>query len=303
MSQWPLVSVIITTKNEERVIEDCLRSIKEQTYSNIEVIVVDNTSTDRTKELARKYTDKVYDKGPERSAQRNYGMINVASGEYVMYIDADMLLSPSLIEGCVKTISQQNGVVGLHIPEVILGKSFFSKVRRFEREFYNGTVIDAARFFVRGEFCKIGGFDPDLCGPEDWDLDKKMKKMGKIVLLSYPENNLSGMVFSFVREKGIRRIPRNACIFHNESEFSLRKYLAKKNYYVKSFHTYVEKWGKNDQDIKKQLGFFYRYFGVFFEKGKWVRLLLHPFLTIGMFFLRGLVGSVFILETLRSRKV
>lgn len=92
----PLVSVVITTKNEERNIESCIKSILEQSYQNIEIIVVDNYSTDKTKEMALKYTDKVYDKGPERSAQRNYGMIDKSNGEYVMFVDADMILSPDL---------------------------------------------------------------------------------------------------------------------------------------------------------------------------------------------------------------
>jgi len=64
----PLVSVIITTKNEEKHIENLLQSIKRKTYKNIEIILVDNYSTDKTIEIARKYTDKIYLKGLERSS-------------------------------------------------------------------------------------------------------------------------------------------------------------------------------------------------------------------------------------------
>ena len=73
MKDLPLVSVIVTTKNEEKNIANCLKSIKNQTYKNIEIIVVDNNSDDRTKEIAGKYTDKVFNHGPERSALRNLG--------------------------------------------------------------------------------------------------------------------------------------------------------------------------------------------------------------------------------------
>jgi len=71
-----LVSVIITTRNEEKNIENCLQSIWMQTYPHdkIEIIVVDNNSTDRTKEIVARYTEKVYNFGPERSAQRNFGV-------------------------------------------------------------------------------------------------------------------------------------------------------------------------------------------------------------------------------------
>ena len=144
----PLVSVVITTKNEEKNIENCLISIKEQTYKNIEIIVVDNNSSDKTKDLSLQYTEKVYNKGPERSAQRNFGMIDKSNGEYVMFVDADMMLGPYLVEDCVGSM-QHSPDIALHIPEIVLGNNYFSKVRRFERRFYDGTVIDGARFFIK----------------------------------------------------------------------------------------------------------------------------------------------------------
>lgn len=63
------VSVILTTKNEEKHIGNCLKSVKKQAYprDEIEIIVVDNNSTDKTKEIAKRYTDKVYNFCPERS--------------------------------------------------------------------------------------------------------------------------------------------------------------------------------------------------------------------------------------------
>ena len=64
-------------------IDACLRSIQNQSYfiESLEIIVVDNNSSDKTRDIARRYTDKIFIKGPERSAQRNYGMRDIASGE------------------------------------------------------------------------------------------------------------------------------------------------------------------------------------------------------------------------------
>lgn len=56
----PLVSVIIPTYNSARTLETTLKSIKKQTYQNIEIIVVDNNSKDTTKKIAEKYADSVY---------------------------------------------------------------------------------------------------------------------------------------------------------------------------------------------------------------------------------------------------
>ena len=54
-----------------------------------------------------------------------------------------------------------------------------------------------------------------------------------------------------------------ALIYHNEAKFDLKKYFQKKGYYAKSFASYINKWGKDDPDIKKQFSFSYRYFNVF----------------------------------------
>jgi len=271
----PLVSVVITTKNEEKNIENCLKSIVGQSYKNIEIIVVDNFSTDKTREIALKYTDKFFEKGPERSAQRNHGMIEKSNGKYVMFVDADMVLSPNLIKNCVEYIGREN-CAALHVSEIVMGDGFWSKVRRFERSFYDGTVIDGARFFQKDKFVEVGGFDEGMSGPEDWDIDKKLKAIGKIGLV--PKNG------------------EEAVIYHNEAEFNLKKYLSKKGYYTQSFDKYISKWGKDDNDLKKQFGLSYRYFGVFLEKGKWKRLLAHPVLTGGMYFLRGSVGAVYLVN-------
>jgi len=270
----PLVSIVITTKDEEKNIANCLESIKAQSYPNIEIIVVDNNSSDKTKNIAAQYTPNIFNFGPERSAQRNYGLIQKAKGKYGMFLDADMTISPDLIKDCVDFITRNN-FVALHISEIVLGDNFWSRVRRFERSFYDGTVIDGARFFRQDTFIKVGGFDETMSGPEDWDLDKKFKQIGTIGLV--PERN------------------NEAVIFHHEEEFDLKKYLNKKSYYSESFAVYINKWGKNDPDIKKQFGLFYRYFGVFLEDGRWKKFIFHPSQALGVYFLRVLVGVKFLL--------
>ncbi|MFH1744569.1 MAG: glycosyltransferase [bacterium] len=262
----------MTTKNEEKNIENCLKSVLRQTYprDKIEIIVVDNNSVDKTKEISLKYTEKVFDNGPERSAQRNYG-VKQSQGDCFLYLDADMILSENVVADCVEHVLKREDVVGLYIPEIIMGKSFWCQSRRFERSFYNGTVIDCVRFVRKNKFLEVGGFDETMSGPEDWDLDKKLKKLGKVELIKTP-------------------------IYHNEGEFNLKKYLDKKSYYIKSFDKYIEKWGKNDPDVRKQFGLWYRYFLVFVEDGKWKKLLVHPILTCGMFMLRFLVGVRFLMR-------
>lgn len=70
MAHNPLVSVIIPTKNSKKIIETCLRSISRQTYPNIEVIVVDNYSSDGTIEIADKLGAKVFQLKAERAGAK-----------------------------------------------------------------------------------------------------------------------------------------------------------------------------------------------------------------------------------------
>jgi glycosyltransferase involved in cell wall biosynthesis len=296
-----LVSIVITTKNEEKNIQTCLESIQGQAYRNIEIIVVDNFSTDRTQEIARQYTGKVFSKGPERSSQRNYGMIDIAQGEYVMFVDADMILAPGLIGACVRRM-QAGGCLALHIREIVLGVSFLSKVRRFERAFYDGTAVDGARFFLKQAFVQVGGFDAELFkagSGEDWDIDKLIKRIGTIILLdeSLPDDqSWTPDLFGFINSRGVAPSRREPLIYHNEADFVLSNYLKKKAYYAKGFDAYIAKWGQSDPDIRKQFGLWYRYFGVFLENGKWSKLLAHPLLSMGMYVLRFLVGVVYVLR-------
>jgi len=266
----PNVSVIVTTKNEDRNIGACLESVIEQTMPPIEMIVVDNFSEDQTIKIAKQFGAKVYQLGPERSAQRNYG-VEQAQGKYILYLDADMRLSTKVIENCVKRCKEDTKITGVYIPEIIIGTGFWIKVRRFERSFYDGTVIDAVRFVPKDSFQKVAGFDLRFTGPEDWDFDKKIRQLGKTIVA-------------------------DAHLLHDEGNFNLQHYLNKKRYYSKGFDIYSEKWGKNDPDIRKQLRPFYRFFGVFIEKGKFKKLLSHPLLTLGMYFLRLWVGLLYLMR-------
>lgn len=290
------VSVVITTRNEEKNIGRCIESVLAQTFGGVEIIVVDNGSRDATKSIASRYTEHVFEKGPERSAQRNYGMIERSTAPYVMYLDADMILGPCCVACCVETI-RVTKAAALHVPEIVLGTNFFSRVRRFERGFYDGTVIDGARFFDRAAFVRAGGFDESMSGPEDWDMDKKIKQIGPIVLTDATRgvgSTREWVLGEYIGQRGVDWLAAPAAVFHNESEFCLRDYLRKKTYYMGSFGPYVAKWGVGDADVRRQLGAWHRFAGVFWEGGKWRRLVRHPLLTCGMYFMRAMVGLRFL---------
>jgi len=178
MVDEPLVSVIIPTYNSERTIEICLKSIKKQTYSNIEVIVVDNYSTDGTREIAAKYANSVLLKGFERSAQVNFG-VKYARGKYIYRVDSDFILEPTVVEEAVEKCEKEGfDAVCIHNtsdPTV----SFWAKVRKLERDCYVDDELNvAARFFRKDVFDTVGGFDEEMVASEDYDLHNRLLKAG-----------------------------------------------------------------------------------------------------------------------------
>lgn len=255
----PLVSVIVPTRNSQNTIDACLKSIKNQNYEEVELIVVDNNSTDKTKEVARKYTKLVFNKGPERSAQRNFGALK-SRGKYVLFIDSDMELSRNVIKDCISLVesykvSKVDKVLGgIIIPEESFGEGFWAKCKALERSFYVGVDwIEAARFFSKKVFIEFKGFDEELISGEDWDLSQRVE--AKYLILR---------IKSF--------------IYHNEGRLTLFKLLSKKLYYGGKLNNYSYK-KTNSEIFTKQLSIISRY-KLFFSNPK--KLFANPILGIGM---------------------
>lgn len=275
----PKISVVICTRNEEKNVGSCLESLRAVDYPPelLELIVVDNHSQDRTRELAKQPGVSVFDLAVEvplenvknfRGAQLNFG-VSRASGEIIFYPDADMTFARGLFR---EAASLLRGSDALFIPEVVCGRGLFGQIRNFERSFYNASPIDAVRFVKKSVFEAVGGFDQNRIefGFDDWDFTKSLKKA------------------SF--HLGITTQP----LYHHEEELTLAVYLSKKAKYAQTYDSYVAKWGKEDPDVQKQFSLAYRYLKVFIENGKWWHLLTRPHLTLGMFFIRFLVGLSFL---------
>ena len=272
------LSVVITTRNEEANIANCIRSFDGR-RDDVEVIVVDNSSTDRTKEIAAELGAVVLDRGPERCAQRNLGW-RTAKAEWVIILDADMILPRETLDEILDISdaacdADEDTPLVYWIPEVRTGSGIRTKARNFERSFYDGTCIDALRLFRKSVLVKTGGYDESLiAGGEDWELDIRIFALG-----------VSPAVLKHH-------------LVHNEKSLSFRRLMEKKAYYSKGVADYQAKWAGHPA-LKRQFGFYYRYIGVFVEKGKWRRLLRHPILVAVMYVERIAVGFVYLASRLR----
>jgi len=253
----PLVSIIVPTKNSSATLTDCLSSIANQSYSNIELIVVDNFSDDTTPNIAKKFTKNFFSKGPERSAQRNFA-VSKASGKYICLIDSDMNLDESVVAECVELMEGNTNIAGVIIPEESFGEGFWANCKHLERSFYIGVpYMEAARFFKRIDFNKVKGYNFAMVSGEDWDLSQRMEVFGRLA-----------------------RTP--SFIHHNEGKISLFKTVKKKYYYATRFASYTSN-SKSRDKVTQQVSILGRY-RLFFSKPK--QLFANPLLGLGMLFMK-----------------
>jgi len=113
-----LISVIVPIYNTEKYLVECVESIREQTYSNIEIILVDDGSTDASIEICDEFSKKdsrvrVFHKENEGSAvAKNFG-IQQSKGEYIILVDSDDTVSDKMIEVLYTHIKEKNADIAI----------------------------------------------------------------------------------------------------------------------------------------------------------------------------------------------
>jgi glycosyltransferase involved in cell wall biosynthesis len=223
MKNNPLVSIVIPTKNSDQFLEGCLRSIKNQSYNNIEIVIVDSGSKDNTENLAKRYHCRYYDFHPDVDKgtfdapyKRNYG-VKKSKGDIIFYVDADMELTKDVIKEAVELINNGNSAV--IVAEDSFGTGIWAKAKNLERRCYWGDDnVEAPRFIDKKVWNKLGGLDEFLGGGgDDWDLYQKLLRNG----------------YRVARTK--------SWINHNEGNLKLSKLVRKRFMYGKDSLKYIKK--------------------------------------------------------------
>lgn len=138
----PLVSIIVPAYNEEKTIGACLASIEAQSYKPLEVIVVDDGSTDNTLRIVGNYVDSVYSQEHLGTAEaRNLG-VKKAKGEILVFIDADMALDKEYVSCITKPILQKKAEATFTKEEYVANeKNIWSKCFMIDNDLLNGSRI------------------------------------------------------------------------------------------------------------------------------------------------------------------
>jgi GT2 family glycosyltransferase len=210
------VTVVVPTRNSMRTLSACLQSIRAQDVP-VDLIVVDNDSSDGTYELAREIADSTVRCGPERSVQRNTG-VQRASTEWVLWVDSDMVLPPTTVSAALAT-AKETGADAVAVPEISVGVGFWTACRALERACYvDDPSLHNPRLLRRELLLGPGAFDPAMAGPEDTDLRLRLRSAGTRTALC-----------------------PDVLIVHDEGRLTLRSILEKRVYYGRSLPAFVAK--------------------------------------------------------------
>ncbi len=195
----PLVSIIIPSYNAEKYVREAVDSALAQTHKGTEVVVVDDGSTDNTREVLRPYTEAgrikyVHQANKGLAGARNAG-IESSSGDYVAFLDADDIFLPDKVEEQVGAL-EANKDYGVCYSDLLhfdnSGKLYHHRYKYPSGEIFEPLLhkqfINPLTVMARREiFEKYGYFDESLRRSEDWDMWLRLAHAGvKFYFLDKP---------------------------------------------------------------------------------------------------------------------
>jgi glycosyltransferase involved in cell wall biosynthesis len=220
-----LVSVIIPCYNVENFIAECLNSVLNQTHKEIEIICVDDGSTDKTLEILSQYAQRhagkiqiIKQSNSGAPAARNNGL-KIAKGEYIQFLDADDLLMDSKIDHQLMLVEYEEQKV-----DFIVGNCFWKKIDgkliiwhkfRYNKwiDLMNGTLGDTCSNLWRRDFLlEVGGWDIEMKSSQEFHLLFKCIKSNGIYVydeqpltitrerekISISKKHISGNIYRYI---------------------------------------------------------------------------------------------------------
>jgi glycosyltransferase involved in cell wall biosynthesis len=196
MDERPLFSIIIPTFNRASLIEKSLNSVLEQIYYNLELIIVDDGSTDNTSEIVKPYlldsrVSYYKIKNSERGAARNFG-VQQSTGSYTTFLDSDDILLPWHLATAYEKIQQENCPPAFHLGYEMLHRN--GQIDALPRlpspvndKLLEGNFFSCMGVFLRHDIALENSFDEDrqLSGSEDYEL--WMRIAARVPILAFPE--------------------------------------------------------------------------------------------------------------------
>jgi glycosyltransferase involved in cell wall biosynthesis len=191
MKKEPLVSVTIPSRNSEKFLDKCLEAINLQTYKNIEIIIVDGNSKDKTKQIAEKYNVNEFINYEYALLGARFEGVKKSKGDLILLLDSDQILEDSAIERAVKQMEKYDGLILEE--KVYNNKTFIEKLFKLDRElvhkvkdfspytgvmlprFYKKNVLESAFNNIPKDLLRnVGGQDHAIIYFEVWNKTQRI---------------------------------------------------------------------------------------------------------------------------------
>ena len=184
------ISVIIPTFNEEKFLGNCLKSLKEQDFKDFEIIVVDNNSTDKTREVAKNFNViLVSEKRQGVAFARNKGA-KIAKGEILAFTDADTILPKNWLSRIFEEFEKDKNLIAFGgscefysgpLCAKLASKFLLKLFLILDKFFSQGFNLMGCNMAIRKSvFFKISGFNENLKMNEDVEISYRLRKIGKV---------------------------------------------------------------------------------------------------------------------------
>lgn len=185
-----LVSIIVPAYNSDKFISETLDSVIAQTYPHWECIVIDDGSTDNTKEIVAEYCKKDprisyrYQENAGPSVARNHGIAHT-TGEYILPLDSDDIIADTYLEKAVNRFISHPETTLVYCKIEMFGATngpYLTPKYKYENLLYANNTITNCSFYKRVDYNKTSGYNPNMRGDmEDWDFWLSLLNSNSIV--------------------------------------------------------------------------------------------------------------------------
>lgn len=249
MYEQPLVSVLMTSYNREDYIAEAIESVLSSTYQNLELIIVDDCSNDKTVSIAKGYLEKdkriklyVNEKNLQQFPNRNKAA-SYATGKYIKYLDSDDRIYDWGLEYCVQLMEKYpDAGMGIFQAQNKVDQEYLIPEEAVNKHFFRNSFLNIGPSGIilrRDAFEKAGRYNPNYGVPSDMYFNIKMASLFPLIMLKkefffYREherqeikNRFSYLLYNYPYMRDILQLPELPVSEEKKTDLLLK---AKRNF-------------------------------------------------------------------------